>query len=327
MDKTRTPTARKPLIGVVALAVLFSGLWHPRPALAEVTEVTGSAYGFFASVSLFGGEPVDTGPTPVVTLPPGGSADPIVETDADGGVAQYGPAVIVQTTGMTVSTEGTTGPEGSVTSSSSLDFADDQEEQVDPFNADDLLSTCTASESGVDGSVTLNNASLVTSTDPEGEPAETIDLPVDPAPNTTFGGTIDHVGDTFRIVFNEQILEGDTLTVNAVHFYLGQNAEGEEVGGVAKGSAILGQSVCGVSASGSGEPGATPSTSPIENGESTTIGGEEGTTTAPGQAVAEIDEADSDGSAAPLVIGVLVGGAALAALMFGLRRRGGQSSE
>jgi hypothetical protein len=314
----RIPIASKPSIGLLALAVLFSGFWHQRPALAEVTEVTGSAYGFFTSVGLFGGAPSDQGPTPVITLPPGGSGEPIIETDPDGASAVYGPAVIVETTGMTVTTEGTTGPEGSVTSSASLEFAADQEEQVDPFNADDLRSTCTANESGVDGSVTLNNASLVTSTDAEGEPVDTIDLPVDPPPNTTFGGTIDNVGDTFRIVLNEQVLEGDTLTVNAVHFYFGQNAAGEEVPGIAKGEAILGQSVCGVSASGAGAPAATPDTQP----ETTGGAGESTTTTPSGEAVVATDEGSSGSSPAPLVIGALAGAGLLTALILAARRRG-----
>lgn len=241
------------LAGMLLSAMLLSALWQREAADAQVVEVTGSAYGFFTSIGLFGGPPGDVGPVPLVTLPPEGSAEAITATDPDGETAQYGPAVIVQTEAMTVSTEGTTGPEGSVTSSSSVAFNPNQEEQVDPFNADDLMSTCTASAAGTSGSVTLNNASLVLNTNVETqEPSETIDLPVNPEPNTTFAGTIDHVGDTFRAVFNEQIPDGDTLTVNAVHLYLGQNAAGEPVAGVAQGEAIIGQSVCGVSASGGG---------------------------------------------------------------------------
>jgi pyruvate/2-oxoglutarate dehydrogenase complex dihydrolipoamide acyltransferase (E2) component len=88
------------------------------------------------------------------------------------------------------------------------------------------------------------------------------------------------VGDTFRIVFNEQIQEGDTLTVNAVHFYLGQNAEGEPAPGVALGEAIIGQSVCGVTASGAGQPGGdTTTTTTGQSGGS----GQVTTTTAAGQ--------------------------------------------
>ncbi len=245
---------QKVLAGLLLSALVLSGLWQRQGADAQVSEVTGSAYGFFTSIGLFGGPANDIGPVPLVTLPPEGSADPITQTDPDGDSAVYGPAIIVQTTAMTVSTEGTTGPDGSVTSSSSVEFNENQDEQVDPFNADNLLSTCTASEAEVTGSVTLNNASLVTSTDPDGEPADTIDLPANPAPNSTFGGTIDNIGDTFRVVFNEQIREGDTLTVNAVHFYFGQNAAGEPVPGNALGEAIIGQSVCGVTATGSGQP-------------------------------------------------------------------------
>lgn len=266
------------LVGMLLSAMLLSAFWQREAADAQVVEVTGSAYGFFTSVGLFGGPPGDVGPVPTVTLPPGGSAEAITATDPDGETAQYGPAVIVQTEAMTVSTEGTTGPDGSVTSSSSVEFNPNQEEQVDPFNADDLMSTCTASGSGTSGSVTLNNASLVLSTDVETEePVETIDLPVNPEPNTTFGGTIDHVGDTFRAVFNEQITEGDTLTVNAVHLYLGQNAAGEDVPGIAKGEAIIGQSVCGVSASGGGGGESTTTVAPGGGG------GSGVPTTAPGR--------------------------------------------
>jgi hypothetical protein len=270
---------QKVLVGLLLSALVLSGLWQRQGADAQVSEVTGSAYGFFASVSLFGGPANDVGPVLQVTLPPEGSAEPITQTDPDGDSAVFGPAVIVETTGMTVSTEGTTGPDGSVTSSSSVEFNENQDEQVDPFNADDLLSTCTASEGEVTGSVTLTNASLATSTDDEGLPVDTIDLPASPAPNTTFGGTIDHVGDTFRVVFNEQIREGDTLTVNAVHFFFGQNEQGEPVEGIALGEAIIGQSVCGVTASGAGQPGDTTTTTTGQSGGSDQVT----TTTAAGQ--------------------------------------------
>jgi hypothetical protein len=301
--------------------VVLLSVW-PRPALAEVAEVIGSAYGFSSSVSLFDGPAVVSGPTPVVTLPPEGSATPITEVDPDGESAQYGPAIIVQPTTMSVSTEGTAGPQGSVTSSSSVEFEKDEDEvELGPFDADRLESTCTATESGATGSATLSAASLVISSDPDsGEPVETIDLPVDPAPNTTFGGTIDDVGDTYRIVLNEQIVEGDTLTVNAVHFYLGQNEAGETVEGVARGEAVIGQSVCGVTASGSGEPSAPNP----ELGEATTEVEEANTTTSLGEAIAVPEQADPDAGPGPLPIGALVGGGLLAALLFRLRRPRGR---
>jgi hypothetical protein len=298
-----------------------------RPALAEVTEVTGSAYGFFTSVSLFDGPAAESGPAPVVTLPPEGSAEPITETAADEESVQYGPAIIVQSTAATVSTEGTTGPDGSVTSSAELEFDEEREEQVDPFKADALTGTCTASESGTTGTVTLTNGSLVTSTDPDTEePVETVDLPAEPAPNTSFTGTIDHVGDTFRLVLNEQILEDDTLTVNAVHLYLGEGGDG-----VAQGDAILGQSVCGVDSSASGPSGATPSThgrgerseseepTRTERGAATTAPQLEEVIGTTGQAGAGAGDAGRE-----RLIGAVVGGGLLAALIFGMRRPKGQ---
>lgn len=315
--------------GLLLGAVLLASAGQQRPALAEVTEVTGSAYGFSANLSLFDGPPVDKEPVPLVTLPLEGSPEPITATDPEGELAQYGPAIIVQATGITVSTEGTTGPNGSVTSSATVEFDDDRREQLDPLNADDLLATCTASEGQSIGSVTLNAASLVTSTDPDtGEPVETIDLPTNPAPNTTLGGTIDYVGDTFRIVLNEQITEGDTLTVNAVHYYLGQNQEGESVDGEAKGEAVLGQAVCGVNAA---EPGGPASASDslaeetmVEVGEAATESGEATATTRPGDGLAIADEIDSDNGRRERMIGALVGGGLLAALLLRMRRPAGR---
>lgn len=300
------------IVGVVLSTVVLSAV-SPPPAIAQVTMVTGSAFGFYASVGLFGGPPGVNGPLPAVTLPPGGSAEPVTETDPDGGTAQYGPAVIVQTMAMTVSTEGTTGPEGSVTSSSSVEFDLDQEQQVDPFNADELLSSCTADESGLTGSSRLTKASLVLSTDPETqEPSETIPLPENPAPNTAFEGTIDHVGDRFRVVLNEQIEEGGTITVNAMHLYL--------LGNIAVGDAIIGQSVCGVNAT---SGGATPTTGAGAGTPDTTA--PPGTTTPAsdattdssrleGAATADTGE-DAGGAGALLPAGLVVGGLALVGLV------------
>lgn len=316
------------LLGRSVLLVLgvlvFVSLW-PRPALAEVSEVTGRAYGYSSSLSLFGEPPVETGPLPVVTLPPDGSTTPITETDADGESARHGPAIVVQATEMTVSTEGTTGPDGSVASSVSVAFGGG-DERVSPFSADEVRSTCTASESAVTGSTTLDNASLVTSTDLDGQPADIVDLPAAPAPDTTFGGTIDDVGDTFRIVLNEQIREGDTITVNAVHLYLGQNEDGEPVEGVAEGEAIIGQSVCGITASGTSTEDALPEAATTETAAdavtTTTTGEGETTTTQASDAVAAADQADRGGGWMVPAIGGLAALGVLAALS--LRRPRGR---
>lgn len=279
---------------MVLAALALLSLWQ-SPALAEVSEVTGQAYGYSSTLSLFGEPPDQTGPLPVVTLPREGSSTPITATDPDAESAQHGPAIVVQATEITVSTVGTTGGDGSVTSSASVAF-DGDDERISPFSADEVRSTCTASESAVTGSATLDNASLVTSTDLDGEPADIIDLPASPPPNTTFGGTIDDVGDTFRIVLNEQIKEGDTITVNALHLYLGQNEDGERVEGVAEGEAIIAQSVCGVAAPGAGRPG-TPLDGPTTEtaaaaGGTTTTAARETTTTGASDALASTDQAD-----------------------------------
>ena len=312
---------RRPARVVLTVAVLVA-LWQ-HPAIADVSEVTGGAYGFSSSVSLFGGPAVDSGPLPVVSLPPEGSSTPITESDPDGESARQGPAIVAQATAMTVSTEGTTGVGGSVTSSASVVFGDTEEERVDPFSADEVGSTCTASESEVTGAAALENASLVTSTDLDGEPVEIIDLPENPAPNTTLSGTNDAVGDTFRIVLNEQIREGDTLTVNAVHVYLGQNAQGASVDAVARGEAIVGQAVCGVSTSVASPADADVTDSVPDAGAAANLDRETTTTTTPGEAVAVAEPADAGAGRATPLVGVLVGGAFLA-LMFGLRRRRGR---
>ena len=321
MARFSSVSLRRPALLILSVAVLVA-LW-PRPAIADVSEVRGGAYGFSSSVSLFGEPAVDSGPLPVVTLPPEGSSTPITESDPDGAAARQGPAIVVQATAMTVSTEGTTGVGGSVTSSASVVFGETEEDRIDPFSADEVRSTCTASESEVTGAATLDNASLVTSTDLEGEPVEIIDLPENPAPNTTLSGTDDAVGATFRIVLNEQIREGDTLTVNAVHVFLGQNAQGASVDAVARGDAIVGQSVCGVSTSGASPADADITDSVPDAGAAANHDRAAATTTTPGAAVAVAEPADAGAGRATPLVGVLVGGAFLA-LMFGLRRRRGR---
>lgn len=321
MARVASRSLRRSARLALSVAVLI-GIWQ-RPALADVSEVTGAAYGFSSTISLFDGPAVVSGPLPVVSLPPAGSAEVITQSDPHGALAKQGPAIVVRATALTVSTEGTTGPDGSVTSSASVVFDGSSDDRIDPFSADGLASRCTARESEVTGSTTLDNAFLVTSTDFDGEPVEIINLPTNPAPNTTMAGTNDAVGDTFRIVLNEQIREGDTLTVNAVHVYLGQNAEGESVEGVARGEAIVGHSVCGISSSGpTGSDDAVTDTV-LETGLPTTQDRRSTPTTMPGEAVALSEQVDPGGSLASPLIGVLVGGLAAGFFLWlrHLRRR------
>jgi hypothetical protein len=209
------------------------------------TGVGGGAYGHFISLSLFGGAPGTRGPAPSVTLPEGGSATPVTAS-APSADARFGPAILFTSGLLEVSTQGT--PGGSVTSSARVNNLNTSEQEV--LTATSVSSTCTASSSGATGSTTISGGRLRTS---EGNPDAdgddtTVDVPQSPAPNTSFEGTIEAVGDTFRYVFNEQIRNADgSITVNAAHQYL--------LGPTAVGELIIGQSRCGTPSVGSGGGG------------------------------------------------------------------------
>ena len=201
--------------------------------LGTTTALSGGAYGYFASVGLFGGAPATRGPDPQVTLPPGGSTP--LTASAPSGLAQYGPAQVFTSGRIDVSTEGTAGATPSVKSSASLSNVG-----PGPFVAATLGSTCSASSSGATGSATLSGGKLTTSegTNLDSDADDTvIDLPANPAVNASFTGKIETVGDTFRLVLNEQTTTNGGITVNAAHFYL--------LGPTAVGEVIIGQSRCG----------------------------------------------------------------------------------
>jgi Ca2+-binding RTX toxin-like protein len=255
--------ARRAALGA---SVLVGGwiLAGSGPSVADVTAVRGEAYGYFSSVSLFGGPPGVRGPAPVVTLPPGGSATPVTATVAES-IVQYGPAILFSSGPITVSTQGTTGPAGSVTSSADVQNVNRSGQEL--FTASSVSSTCTATEAGVSGSTTVNNGTVQTS---EGNPnvdcdEVVVNVPVNPPPNYTVNGQIEGVGDSFQYIFNEQIVGPDgSITVNAVHLRL--------LGPTAVGDLYVGQSECGVTATGTGTTTTTTSSS-------TTIVGTAGTDT------------------------------------------------
>ena len=226
--------ARCAVVGLLALGAFGSA----PAALAAVTAVKGSAYGYFSNVGLFGGPLTPRGPAPTVTLPAAGSVIPITATVPTGSAA-YGPAILFSSGPLTVSTQGTTGATGSVTSSSNIMGINPLGQQV--FTATNVLSACTATEAGVSGSTTITGGTLQTSEgNPNVEGDETVvTIPINPAVNTEYTGKIESVGDNFRYVFNEQIINPDgSITVNAAHQYL--------LGPMAVGELIIGQSVCGV---------------------------------------------------------------------------------
>ena len=271
------PMRRKLATGLLFSAMVLWALGQ-NSSDADVTQVTGSALGYFSMVGLFGGPSntrpcadnatnTDCRPRPAVSLPEGGSADPVTASEASGD-ARYGPGIIFTSGPITVSTQGTTGPAGSVTSSTDIQQVNTSEVEV--FTADRVSSTCTASEAGVSGSTTVTNGILrISEGDPDVEGDDTnITVPTNPAPNTSFEGVIEAVGDSFTYIFNEQITDPatGTLTVNAGHLIL--------EGPTAVGDLFFGRAVCGVNATatpggtgattttiaGSGQPGATTTT-------------------------------------------------------------------
>ncbi|MDQ3781967.1 MAG: hypothetical protein M3349_03395 [Actinomycetota bacterium] len=303
-----------PVIGVLLSTMVLFGIgW--RPALAQVSQLNGSAYGAFARVSLFGGPLNQVGAAPVAVLPKTGGNETRARPEL---IAQVGPATIfggkhkeggrAPSGELKVSTKGETGPGGFVTSDASVVNIG-----PGPLIADKMSSTCTANEGGVTGSTTIDRGVLETKYDPgTQEPTKTEPLPEKPAPNTAMEGTLDHVGDRFRVVFNEQIVKGDTITVRAAHMYL--------LGPIAVGEMVAGQSVCGLSAADAST--APPTTAPDPNAPPPTEAA--GTVPPDPEPSAQTAKSESDGGGGPLLIGALAvaGGAGLATVIALRRRRG-----
>ena len=219
-------------LAVSALGLAVAGLGQGM-ADAAVSAVQGSAFNCSGQNNLFGQPQPATEPTASVTLPPGGSG-PITQTAVCDFRAFSGGPPILSTGPITVSTQGTTGLTGSVTSTATAtDVGVDPNE---PLQAASISSTCTATESGVTGSTTVVNGTVVTNRD-----AGTVAMvPQSPTPGFSISG-VNGAAATYRFVFNEQSTAADgTLTVNAVHLFF--------TGGPVTGDVILGQVVCDVTA-------------------------------------------------------------------------------
>ncbi|MGI8984691.1 MAG: ELWxxDGT repeat protein, partial [Acidimicrobiales bacterium] len=197
----------------------------------------------------------------------------MTDTDPDGAKAEYGPATIfggIVPAGtstfppsgpMNVSTQGTP-LGGSVTSSAEITLYDPPNPAAPggvgpgPLIADRAASTCTVTESGVSGSASITNGILETKYDTVSqEPIVIENIPANPPPNYTRSGTIDHVGDRYIIVFNEQIVGPDSITVNAAHMYL--------LGDIARGELIVASSTCSLTSN-------LPNPAPTATGDSYT---------------------------------------------------------
>jgi hypothetical protein len=257
-------------------ALLIGGALNPASAdHSEVTAADGLSFNYLTDVSLFGGpsnlrgygQTVDNPPSasPSVECPAGGGTDSV--TDPDGARAVYGPAVIfggrnapentvdAPSGPLTSSIDCQLGEGGHVTASTSVTLMPPGSTWVTPsgttqphlggvgpgpFIADEVHSTCTANADGTwTASATIVNGTLDTRYDAETqEPVATEFVPTNPGANYTREGTIDHVGDSYRIVFNEQSVNADgSVTVNAAHMYL--------LGPTAVGDMVIGSSTCG----------------------------------------------------------------------------------
>ena len=259
----------KLVVGVLFSAMVLAGVWQ-SPASADVSAVEGSAYGCFGSTTFAfppnpPGPPLVTGPLPEVELPAGGSVDPVTATeqtcDIRVGPAPTDPAVI--TTGpLTVTTQGTTGPAGSVTSTADIDNVNRTGQEA--LTAASISSTCTANEDGATGSTAVTGGSVATN--PDGTVVEAV--PANPEPGLTIFADLGVA--TSNYIFNEQITNADgSITVNALRIV--------SLTGPVQGTVIIGQVVCGVTTDGSG--GSTTTTEDGGGSTTTTMGNGGGSTT------------------------------------------------
>lgn len=244
----------KRLFPLLAVPLVMAGvLANPGPANAGTP--IGYACAYYTNVSLGGGpygrmgcppqNSIYAGPgslAPAVTLPAGGSSTTISASDPDGAMAKYGPAVIFggpfptdpnapdpPSGSLSVSTGGIS----SVTSTAIANNVGPQQ-----FTASQITARCTATATSKSRVTTISNGQVVTSTTADGDTATSVAVPSVPPVNYTVHGTINSVGDSFRIVFNEHLTNANgSVTVNGAHMYL--------QGPFALGDMIIAQATCG----------------------------------------------------------------------------------
>jgi hypothetical protein len=240
-------------LATVAVSATVVGVGQ-SPAFAA-TAVKGSAFGYFTNVSLFGGPSTLLGygqsgsapavaATPSVTLPSTGGS--VSLTDSDGSKAAYGPAVIfgwydtatdtyVNSGSETVLTQGSISGSGSVLSRATVVNAG-----PGPLVMPQIVTQCTRSGATTIASVTVSSGFVETSTDPNtGDVTSTQSIPTSPTAGTRINGTLDHIGDSFHIIFNEQTTNADgSKTIVGAHMYL--------EGPIAVGDMVIASATCGV---------------------------------------------------------------------------------
>ena len=201
---------------LVAGAVLVAGsvaALNALPAAAAIKPVLGSAYGYQASVSFFGGTPMVKKPTPTVKLPKTGSGTPITKTASSGSIV-FGPATLLTSGAIALSTKGTSGNALTTGSMQSVDAG--------PLTASAISDSCTASNGGAaTGSVSVTNGVVVTSTDVNGNPTSTMAVPSNPSAGFDIHGTVTVSAtdtESFDWIFNYRpATSNGSLTVVAAH--------------------------------------------------------------------------------------------------------------
>ena len=253
MTRTRMSRCTRAALVTITMSAVVVGL-GPAPAHAA-TAVRGSAFGYYSNVSLFGG-PYDlrgygqsaTAPaiaaTPSVALASTGGSTSL--TDSDGSMAAYGPAVIfgwfdtatstyTSTGAQMVTASGTISGSGAVTSRAIVNNAG-----PGPLVMPQITTTCSRSGSTTSVTVQVNNGYVETSTDAStGAVTSTQAIATYPSPGARINGTINHVGDSFHVIFNEQSVNADgSTTVVGAHLYLD--------GPTAVGDLVVASATCGV---------------------------------------------------------------------------------
>lgn len=209
----------------VALAIMAM-LVIAAPAQADVTSVSGGAFGEYVNATPAGLANVTSGPLPTVTLPSTGGG-PFTNSALSACVPS--PSCSILKTGvLSVSTQGAISPSSSpgATSSASVANVDALAGTPAELTASAVSSQCSVTPNSASGSTTIVGGSFGGHS-----------LDVNPPPNTTI--TVDGQ----RLVLNEQTTTGGpgdfSMTVNAVHLYLGPPlfSSGSEI--------IISQSRCG----------------------------------------------------------------------------------
>lgn len=255
MIRTRLNTYARAAAATLAVTAGMAGIGQ-APAYAA-TAVRGEAYGYYSNVSLFGGPYTLLGygqagsapavaATPSVTLPSTGGS--VSQTDSDGSKAAYGPAVIfgwydtatdtyVNSGSETVVAQGTISGSGSVLSRATVVNAG-----PGPLVMPQIQTTCSRSGATTVATVTVSNGFVETSTNAStGDVTSTQSIPSSPTAGTRINGTLNHIGDSFHIIFNEQTTNADgSKKIVGAHMYLD--------GPTAVGDLVIAVATCGVTA-------------------------------------------------------------------------------